>query len=101
MTHIPPQGILTTVKTKSQPVAQGKPDKLAKQLKRISGQIDGILRMYEDERACIDIVHQVIAARNSLGTVAKQLLSQEAVKCSKERTPQKLDKVLHEVFRYQ
>lgn len=76
-------------------------DKVASQLKRISGQIDGILKMYENERACIDIVHQVIAARSSLGTVARQLLSEEAVRCSRERTPEELDKVLQEIFKYQ
>lgn len=75
-------------------------DALLKQLKRIRGQIDGILRMYEDERACVDIVHQVTAVRNSLGRVTRELLTKEAVRCSRERTPEELDKILQEVFRY-
>lgn len=98
MTLIPPGGIFKTVKTTQATATQ---DKLVIQLKRISGQIDGVLRMYEDERACIDIVRQVIAARSSLGTVARQLLSNEAVRCSRERTPEELDKILQEVFKYQ
>ena len=60
-------------KTKSQ-----EKDKVLPQLKRIRGQIDGLVRMYQDERACIDIVRQVIAARNSLGRVARDLLTNEA-----------------------
>lgn len=75
-------------------------DPVLPQLKRISGQIEGIIKMYDDERACIDIVRQVIAARNSLGRVARDLLTNEANKCSKEKRTDDLDEVLKEVFRY-
>lgn len=80
--------------------AQDSADTIAPQLKRIRGQIDGILRMYEDERTCVDIVRQVVAARSSLGRVAKDLLSTEAVRCSKERRAEDLNNILNEVFRY-
>lgn len=70
------------------------------QLKRIRGQLDGIIKMYEDERACVDIVRQVIAARSSLGRVARDLLTSEASHCSKERRLGDLDEILKEVFRY-
>ena len=76
------------------------PDKTLIQLKRIRGQLDGIIRMYDDERACIDIVRQVIAARSSLGTVARDLLTDEAGRCTKERKPEELEEILKEVFRY-
>ncbi|MGD9129577.1 MAG: metal-sensitive transcriptional regulator [Candidatus Woesebacteria bacterium] len=75
-------------------------DKVAQQLRRIRGQIDGLIKMYEDERMCIDIVRQVIAARNSLGRVARDLLSNEASRCSKERNIKQLDQILKEIFRY-
>ncbi len=75
-------------------------DKVLTQLKRIRGQIDGIIKMYEDERTCVDIVRQVVAARSSLGTVARALLSNEATRCSKERKPDELNDILKEVFRY-
>jgi CsoR family transcriptional regulator, copper-sensing transcriptional repressor len=74
-------------------------DQILSQLKRINGQIDGIIKMYEDERVCIDIVRQVIAARNSLGRVARDLLTNEASKCSKEKRSEDLDLVLKEIFR--
>jgi DNA-binding FrmR family transcriptional regulator len=69
------------------------------QLKRIRGQIDGLINMYEDERACIDIVRQVIAARNSLGRVARDLLTGEATRCSKQSRLEDLEALLKEVFR--
>ena len=77
-----------------------KSDKSLTQLKRIRGQLDGIIRMYQDERGCVDIVHQIIAARGSLGRVSRDLLSNEATRCSKEKKVDELDDVLKEVFRY-
>ncbi|MBP7700514.1 metal-sensitive transcriptional regulator [Candidatus Woesebacteria bacterium] len=77
-----------------------KTDKVLTQLKRIRGQLDGIIRMYEDERGCVDIVRQVIAARSSLGRVSRDLLSSEATRCSKERKAEELNDILKEVFRY-
>ncbi len=76
------------------------PDKVLTQLKRIRGQLDGLITMYGDERSCVDIVRQVIAARNSLGRVARDLLTNEACKCSRERRAEDLDSILKEVFRY-
>jgi DNA-binding FrmR family transcriptional regulator len=69
------------------------------QLKRIRGQVDGVVRMYEDERSCVDLVRQVVAARNSLGRVARDLMTNEATRCSRERRLGDLDDILKEVFR--
>lgn len=75
-------------------------DKTATQLKRIRGQLDGIIRMYQDNRNCVDIVRQVVAVRSSLGRVSRDLLSDQASKCSKEQRLEDLDDILKEVFRY-
>jgi CsoR family transcriptional regulator, copper-sensing transcriptional repressor len=77
-----------------------KPDRVLTQLRRIRGQLDGVLSMYQDERLCVDIVHQVIAARSSLGRVARDLLTSEASRCSRERKIEEFDQILKEVFRY-
>jgi CsoR family transcriptional regulator, copper-sensing transcriptional repressor len=75
-------------------------DPILTQFKRIKGQLEGIIAMYEDEQTCVDVVRQVIAARNSLGSVAQKLLSGEATKCTKERRVEDLQEILREVFRY-
>jgi DNA-binding FrmR family transcriptional regulator len=75
-------------------------DPIVTQLKRIRGQLHAIIRMYEDETTCVDIVRQVIAARNSLGSVAQKLLFGEASRCTKERRVEDLSEILREVFRY-
>jgi DNA-binding FrmR family transcriptional regulator len=75
-------------------------DQTLMQLKRIKGQLDGVVSMYEDERACVDIVRQVIAVRNSLSRVARDLLTDEASRCSRERRVGDLDGILKELFKY-
>lgn len=74
-------------------------DRVLTQLRRIRGQLDGLVKMYDEERACIDIVRQVIAARNSLGRVARDLLTDEATRCGKERKFEELDALLKELLR--
>ena len=53
-----------------------------KQLRRIEGQVRGIARMIEDDRYCADIVTQVAAVRESLHSVAQNLLRSHLVHCA-------------------
>jgi len=75
-------------------------DPVLAQLKRIRGQLDGVIKMYDDKRTCVDIVRQVIATRNSLGRVARDLLTNKAASCSRERKLGELDEILNELFKY-
>lgn len=75
-------------------------DQVINQLKRVRGQLDGIIGMYQDERSCVDIVRQVVAARNSLSRVAKDLLTDEAGRCSRERKTEELQAIISELFKY-
>ena len=77
-----------------------KQDEIVTQLKKAKGQIDGVLGMYEQEKSCIEIVRQIIAARNALTKTARDLLNTEANRCSRERRIEDLDQVLAEVFKY-
>lgn len=87
---------MTTVK---QTNATASTDKITAQLNRIQGQVAGISKMYLDGRDCIEIVQQMAAARNALGRAARDVLSGEATRCSRERRYEDLDAVLKEVFR--
>jgi DNA-binding FrmR family transcriptional regulator len=42
-------------------------------LKRIEGQVRGIAKMVEDERYCIDILHQLKAVKSALATVERNI----------------------------
>lgn len=50
-------------------------------LNRISGQIDGIKKMIEEERYCVDIVNQIKAVRSALKSVEKNILSKHIKHC--------------------
>lgn len=73
--------------------------KVNSRLERIKGQVDGIIRMYQDNRDCGEIVAQIAAARSALGSVGKMLLSEEAVTCSRSDKHDKLEKILKQLFK--
>jgi DNA-binding FrmR family transcriptional regulator len=54
---------------------------LEARLKRIAGQVAGILRMVESDRYCIDVVMQISAARAGLGKVSKLMLASHLENC--------------------
>lgn len=81
-------------------VNQTKTDKVSKQLSRIRGQVDGINRMYDENRSCIEIARQIAAVRSSLARVARDILTGEASRCSRNDSAEELDLVLKELLRY-
>ncbi len=53
-------------------------------LKTCRGQIDGIIKMIEEERYCVDISNQIIAAQGLLKKANKHILTQHMHHCVKE-----------------
>lgn len=53
-------------------------------LRRIEGQVRGLARMIEDDRYCIDILHQVQAVKAALGKVESHILKNHAACCVAE-----------------
>lgn len=77
-----------------------KSDRVSRQLRRVCGQVEGVSRMYEEERPCLEIARQIAAVRSSLSRVARDILTSELNRCSRERDCQRLDKVLKELLKY-
>ena len=50
-------------------------------LNRISGQVDGIKKMIEEERYCLDIVYQIRAVRSALKNIEKNILHNHIHHC--------------------
>ncbi len=50
-------------------------------LKRIEGQVGGLLRMIEDDRYCVDILTQINAVRAALQKVEQQILQDHVSHC--------------------
>ena len=55
---------------------------LSAKLNRVSGQVDSIKTMLENERDCVEVVTQIAAARSALGSIARDLLTEEACLCA-------------------
>jgi len=69
-------------------------------LKRIEGQIKGIIRMIERNEYCIDILNQTKAAKNALQNVGNKILETHLNECIKEtiKNPKIADKKIQELI---
>jgi CsoR family transcriptional regulator, copper-sensing transcriptional repressor len=72
-------------------------------LARIGGQIEGIRRMIEEQKYCIDIITQVQAARSALRAVELQILQKHMHSCVTDAfasgTPEQADEKMSELLR--
>ncbi|ASK86911.1 metal-sensitive transcriptional regulator [Sphingorhabdus sp. SMR4y] len=53
-------------------------------LHRIEGQVRGIAKMVEEDRYCMDILHQMQAVKSALAKVESQILKDHAACCVSE-----------------
>lgn len=70
--------------------------KVLRLLKTARGQIDGIIKMVEEDRYCIDISHQLMATEAILNTTNREILSAHLKHCvnhaeSEEAKNEKID----------
>ncbi len=54
---------------------------VAARLRRIEGQIGGLLRMVDDDRYCVDILHQAYAVRAAVLKVEEEILRDHVSHC--------------------
>ncbi|MFW7269761.1 metal-sensitive transcriptional regulator [Gluconacetobacter sp. Hr-1-5] len=62
-------------------VRQPQKKALINRLRRIEGQVGGVLNMVENDRYCVDILMQISAVKSALDGVAIQVLSTHASGC--------------------
>ncbi len=58
--------------------------KIMRLLKTSRGQIDGLIRMVEEDRYCVDISNQILATQAILRTVNSQILQDHLNHCVRE-----------------
>ena len=56
-------------------------EKVLGRVKRIAGQIAGVQRMIEQERYCVDVLHQISAIRSALDALGVELLTNHLETC--------------------
>lgn len=50
-------------------------------LKRIEGQVRGLIRMLDEDRYCIEVLHQMQAVKSALARAESELLKEHAAHC--------------------
>lgn len=61
-----------------------KSDSTIKRLNRIEGQVRGIVRMLEEDRYCIDVLHQMQAVKAAFARAESEILKDHAATCVDE-----------------
>ena len=59
-------------------------EKITRLLKTVRGQIDGLIKMVEDDRYCIDISTQILASQSILRKVNVEILKGHFTHCIKQ-----------------
>lgn len=73
--------------------------KITRLMKTARGQMDGILRMIEEDRYCIDISQQLMATEAILNKVNKEILTAHLKNCvsnaeTQEEKEEKIDELI-------
>jgi len=55
--------------------------KTTNRLKRIEGQVRGLIKMLEDDRYCIDVLHQMQAVKSALARAESEILKNHTASC--------------------
>ncbi len=82
---IPLWGIIETYKAfitgRTSAMKEETKPKLRKRLKRIEGQVAGLVKMLDEDRYCVDILTQVAAVRSALDAVGVLLITDHIEGC--------------------
>lgn len=75
-------------------------DKVLLRLKTAKGQIDGVIKMIEEERYCIDVANQLLAVQSLVKNANQEVLSDHLQHCVKNALAmQDADKKIEEVIK--
>ncbi len=68
-------------------------NRILRRLNIIKGQVDGLKKMVENEKYCIDILIQSMAVKNALSGIEDLVLENHLKTCAKEQFKNKKEKV--------
>ncbi|HVK12908.1 MAG TPA: metal-sensitive transcriptional regulator [Gemmataceae bacterium] len=55
--------------------------KLKSRVNRVAGQVAGVQRMIDEDRYCVDVLHQIAAIRSALDSLGVELLTRHLESC--------------------
>jgi DNA-binding FrmR family transcriptional regulator len=72
---------------------------ISKRLKRIEGQVRGVLKMVEEDKSCSDILTQVAAIRSAVNKAGAAILEKHSKNCMIDSsTSEEKDKKIRELM---
>ena len=81
---IHPEGIIPTaaaIRPRVPPMSMPPDRKLSARVNRVVGQVEGIRRMVDEGRYCVEVLNQIAAARSVLDALGVELLSRHLETC--------------------
>lgn len=66
--------------------------KVTVRMKKVEGQLRGILRMMEEEKDCQDVITQLSAVRSAVDRTIGVIVTDNLVDCLMKENPESLDK---------
>lgn len=76
------------------PGARPETEKIQQHLRRIEGQVKGLQRMIQDERACDEVLTQIMAVKAALDRVTQDLVEANIATCFDELPPEEVKRKL-------
>ena len=74
--------------------------KVLRLLRTAAGQIDGVIRLVEEDRYCMDISNQVMAAQNVLKRANREIVKAHVCGCVREaQTDEEREEKIDEMLR--
>lgn len=102
--------VIKVKKTKKECIMEDHPDhsKEGVRLKRVKGQLEGVLKMIEDRRYCPDILIQVRAAKSAIQAIEHSILKTHLASCvsdalhekNEEKANQKIEELIELIERH-
>jgi len=78
------------------PIEDNAKKAILRRLRRVDGQVRGIIRMMEDDEDCQEVLNQVAAARSALDRVGAHLIVNHMKGCLKGTNPSSAEKAIEE-----
>ncbi len=80
------------------------PKEIKNRLKRIEGQIRGVLRLMEEQKECNDIIHQLSAIKSAVDRTTVHVVGLDMKKClvedlQKNKDDRDTDKLIEDMLR--
>ena len=58
--------------------------KMINRIKRVQGQLNGVIKMMEDEKHCKDVITQLSASKSSIQRLMGVIISENLIECVRE-----------------